>query len=134
MITSKTCLDLFKKFFGPHIAIAFSFLWITLCSIAQSNAEKGVPFITNYFAKDYKASPQNWAIIEDDRGIMYFGNSYGLLQYDGVNWHKMTSGVNSIVRCLSKDKNGQIYYGGYGNFGYLGADSLGQIQMHSLLN
>src|SRR5437764_8532531 len=101
MITSKTCLDLFKKFFRIDLAITFSFLLMPLCIIAQPSAEKGVPFITNYFAKDYKASPQNWAIIEDDRGIMYFGNSYGLLQYDGVNWHKMTSGVNSIVRCLS---------------------------------
>ena len=133
MIAGKTCLILFKKFFRPSVAINFAFLLIPLCIIAQPDAEKGLPFITNYFAKDYQASPQNWAIIEDNRGIMYFGNSFGLLEYDGVKWRKIVSGVNSIVRSLTKDKKGRIYYGAYGNFGYLAPDSLGQTQMHSLL-
>ena len=133
MITSKTCLVLFKKCFRPYIGISFFFLLIPLCIIAQPAAEKGLPFITNYYAKDYQASPQNWSITEDDRGIMYFGNSYGLLEYDGVKWRLITSGVNSIVRCLDKDKNGHIYYGGYGDFGYMAPDSLGQTQFHSLL-
>ncbi len=134
MIVSKTCFVLFKKFFRAHVAISFSFLLLPLSIIAQPNAEKGLPFITNYLAKDYQASPQNWSIIEDDRGMMYFGNGYGLLEYDGINWRMITWGVNSIVRSLSKDKNGRIYCGGYGNFGYLAPDSLGQTQLHSLLN
>src|SRR6266496_2451322 len=134
MIVSKTCFVLFKKFFRTHVVINFSFLLLPLSIIAQSGAEKGLPFITNYFAKDYQASPQNWSIIEDDRGMMYFGNSNGLLEYDGVKWRLITWGVNSIVRSLSKDKNGRIYCGGYGNFGYLAPDSLGQTQLHSLLN
>src|SRR6266540_6006654 len=122
MIVSKTCFVLFKKFFRAHVAISFSFLLLPLSIIAQPNAEKGLPFITNYLAKDYQASPQNWSIIEDDRGMMYFGNGYGLLEYDGINWRMITWGVNSIVRSLSKDKNGRIYCGGYGNFGYLAPD------------
>src|SRR6266446_5427276 len=107
MIASKNCMVLFKKFFRPLVAINFSVLLMPLCIVAQPVTEKGLPFITNYFAKDYQASPQNWSIIEDDKGIMYFGNSYGLLEYDGVKWRLISSG-NSIVRSLSKDKRGRI--------------------------
>jgi len=53
-------------------------------SIAQSEAEQGLPFITNYSPKTYKAFPQNWSIAEDDRGIMYFGNQNIILEYDGL--------------------------------------------------
>src|SRR5258708_10050795 len=100
MIASKTCLLLLKKFYRLYLAIGFSFLLMPLCIVAQPNAERGLPFITNYYSKNYKASPQNWAIIEDDRGIMYFGNSRSLLEYDGVKWRNITSGANSIVRSL----------------------------------
>ena len=44
------------------------------CSLPQNNGENGYPLITNYSPKEYEAQQQNWAIIQDDRGIMYFGN------------------------------------------------------------
>jgi signal transduction histidine kinase/DNA-binding response OmpR family regulator len=133
MIFNKCCFFLFRKLFRPALAIQCYFFLIPLYVIAQQNTEKGFPFIINYLPKDYGASPQNWAIIEDDRGIMYFGNSYGLLEYDGVKWRLLVSGPTSIIRSLTKDKNGRIYYGSYGDFGYLEADSLGQTKMHSLI-
>src|SRR3954468_4847267 len=124
LFTTPFCIFLFYNY-TAFFVLVFSPLFLS----AQPNPEAGLPFITNYYAKDYKASPQNWTIIEDERGVMYFGNSNGLLEYDGVKWRLITSGVNSIVRCFGKDKDGRIYYGGYGNFGYLAPDSLGQIQM-----
>ena len=47
---------------------------------AQEESEKGLPFITNYLPKDYKALPQTWSVIEDNRGIMYFGIQNGILE------------------------------------------------------
>ena len=133
MITGKNRFWVHEKFsFLKEVMVIGSYL-LFYSLHAHSQREQGLPFITNYYAKDYQASPQNWAIIEDDRGVMYFGNSRCLLEYDGVKWRNITSGVNSIVRSLSKDKNGQIYYGSYGSFGYLAPDSLGQTQLHSLL-
>ena len=43
----------------------------------------GAPIISNFDAKVYKAHSQNWAAIQDKRGLMYFGNSQGILEYDG---------------------------------------------------
>lgn len=33
---------------------------------------------------DYNAGIQNWAIAQDERGVMYFGNNSGLLEFDEV--------------------------------------------------
>ena len=108
-------------------------LWLLLApgATAQKTAEKGLPFITNYQAKVYNASPQNWSAMEADNGLMYFGNSSTLLEYDGVKWRRIS---NIIVRTMAKDSRGRIYYGAYGDIGYLAPDSLGQMQLHSLIN
>lgn len=98
---------------------------------AQKTAEKGLPFITNYKAKIYNASPQNWSVMEADNGLMYFGNSSTLLEYDGIKWRRIS---NHIVRAMAKDSRGRIFYGAYGDFGYLAPDSMGQMQLHSLLH
>ncbi|MCU7549605.1 GAF domain-containing protein [Chitinophagaceae bacterium LB-8] len=124
------CLLFYWKIF-----IVF-FLLIPFISVGQNNAEDGLPFITNFSAKEYKGSPQNWAIIQDNRGVMYVANSFGLLEYDGVKWRNIRSSANDngVVRSLTKDKNGRIYYGSYNDMGYLKPDSLGQLQFHSLFN
>lgn len=47
------------------------------------------------------------------QGLMYFGNSMGLLIYDGEKWESINLN-NSIVRSLAKDSNDKIYYGAQG--------------------
>ena len=108
----------------------------TQVSRAQDPSEKGLPFITNYLPKNYKALPQTWCVMEDDRGLMYFGVQNGILEYDGVKWRKVIFKDNlpAVVRTMAKDKNGKIYYGAIGDFGYLGKDSIGQTIGISLLN
>ncbi|HZI53107.1 MAG TPA: two-component regulator propeller domain-containing protein, partial [Chitinophagaceae bacterium] len=44
----------------------------------------------------------------------------------------MTSAA-TVVRSMTKNKNGIIYYGGYGDLGHLETDSLGQTRTKSLL-
>jgi GAF domain-containing protein/CheY-like chemotaxis protein len=101
---------------------------------AQGNGEKGLPFITNYLPKNYKALPQTWCVMEDSRGVMYFGIQNGILEYDGVKWRKVQfKNIPVVTRALAKDKNGRIYYGAIGDFGYLAQDSLGQTVGRSLV-
>ena len=99
---------------------------------AQIEKETGRPFITNYPPNLHNANPQNWAIEQDDRGVMYFGNSDGILEYDGHNWRLIKTPKNNVVRSLAKDKNGKIWVGGSGEIGYLGPDSTGQMTFISL--
>ena len=111
---------------------------LALCSPqvmhAQSEAEKGLPFITNYMPKEYKSASQNWSVLEADNGMMYFGNGSGVLEYDGVKWRLINVGGTSVSRALEQDKKGRIYYGTSADFGYLAPDSMGLNQAKSLLN
>ena len=87
-------------------------------------------FITNYPPDVYKAASQNWAIVQDKRGVIYFGNNVGVLEYDGVSWRLIKT--PNIVRSLAIDSTGRIYVGLNADFGYLHTDSLGNYQYRSL--
>jgi signal transduction histidine kinase/DNA-binding response OmpR family regulator/ligand-binding sensor domain-containing protein len=113
--------------------ICFFLLLLPLWAWGQTRNEAGRPFLRNYSDKEYHAAGQNWAIVQDDRGVMYFGNSIGLLEYDGASWRLIEMPQKGIVRSLAKDENGRIYVGGSGEFGYLAPDSLGRMQYVSLL-
>ena len=111
--------------------ILLPFLLVTSSLFAQLKIE-GVPFITNFTQKNYKASPQNGAIVQDNRGVMFFGNNYGFLEYDGNRWRLVELPNKTIVRSLAKDNKGQIYVGGQNDFGYLQPDAQGQMSYVSL--
>lgn len=93
---------------------------------------KGIPFIRNYTQKDYNAAPQNWSVIQDSRGVMFFGNNYGFLEFDGNNWRLLGISNKTIVRTLAVDKKGKIFVGGQGDFGYLKPDAQGEMSYVSL--
>ena len=102
---------------------------------AQQYIEEGNPFIQDYSDKDYKSHEnQNWAVIQDRRGVMYFGNNNGLLEFDGKNWRLIKMPNKSIVRSLAIDSIGRIYVGADGELGYIEANSNGETQYISLLN
>ena len=93
-----------------------------------------MPVLQNYSARDYNGGPQVWAILQDRRGVMYFGNSSGdLLEYDGVTWRKIFTG-SSVVRSLALDESGRIWVGAGAKFGYLTPDASGALQFVSLLD
>ncbi len=95
--------------------------------------ERGQLFTRNYTPKEYNASTQNWAIVQDKRGVMYFANQ-GVLEFDGEKWREIPIKNNSSVRSLSIDSLGVIYVGAVGEFGYLSPDNNGKLQYISLLN
>jgi serine phosphatase RsbU (regulator of sigma subunit)/ligand-binding sensor domain-containing protein len=94
----------------------------------------GVPEVTNYVSTQYNASEQNWVAVQDNRGVMYFGNTNGVLEFDGKNWRKIEINNGSIIRSLLIDKNGVIYAGGVGEFGYLRPGNNGMLEYEILSN
>ena len=115
------------------ILIAISLLLLCRIGISQ---EVGTPFIRNYTPKEYSAHAQNWAIIQDNRGIMYFGNTDGVLEYDGVSWNLIVLSENrDVARSFDKDENGRIWVGGNNEMGYLESGKKGMqfIAVESLL-
>lgn len=95
--------------------------------------EKGLYTIYNYSTKTYKALPQNWAIVQDKRGVMYFGNNGGILEYDGVSWRTILVSNETDIRSFAIDDKGKIYLGANGEFGYLKPDSSGNMRYISML-
>lgn len=96
--------------------------------------EIGKPFIRNYSSKTYNAHTQNWDAIQDKKGIMYFGNTYGVLQYDGVSWRLIRVANKSTVRSLGLGITGKVFVGAVDELGYLSSDELGELTYHSLLD
>ena len=52
----------------------------------EQNLDVGTPFIHNFTPDEFGGGLQNWAVTQDERGVMYFANQAGLLEFDGVNW------------------------------------------------
>ncbi len=98
-----------------------------------SMAQKGGNvFIKNYSSKVYRAAIQNWAVIQDQRGIIYVANDRGVLEYDGKQWVLISNSNQSAVRSLALDAKGRVYVGGSNEFGFLAPNTQGQVQYISL--
>jgi serine phosphatase RsbU (regulator of sigma subunit)/ligand-binding sensor domain-containing protein len=94
----------------------------------------GFPFYKYYGMEEYNGTEQNWAIVKDNRGLLYIGNNdKGVLQYDGTTWRQIPIQNNSIVRSLAADKKGVIYVGAVGEFGNLLPNKSGLLSYQSLL-
>jgi serine phosphatase RsbU (regulator of sigma subunit) len=107
---------------------------ICLSGFSQPVTEKGYYLsIRNFTPKDYKSRPQNWDIVEDNRGILYFANNNGILVYDGIFWKNISVKEDENVYSLDIDKNGIIYVGGQDEIGYLQTNSIGEQEYISLL-
>ncbi len=109
------------------------FLFIVPLSVF-SQTEQGAPFIRNYPPTEYGESSGNWSIAQDQRGIMYFGNANGVLEYDGNKWRMIPVSNNSLVRSVAVDSIGIVYVGAVGEFGYLSPNEKGQMTYHSLVD
>ncbi|MDX2245177.1 MAG: ATP-binding protein [Bacteroidia bacterium] len=125
-----------KNFSSAIIPFRFLFLLLILGGLFSPlyPQDQGAPYIRNYKSREYQASSANYAIAQDGRGIMYFGNYRGVLEYDGTSWRLITVENHTMVRSLATDDAGQVYVGALGEFGYLAPDSLGTLRYYSLKN
>lgn len=128
-----------------RLALGQTFFFVTTALVALSSSANntasvpqlprvvlGAPFITNYHPKIYKSHSQNWVSVQDRRGVLYFGNSTGILEFDGQRWQNIVVAGNPMVRSLTIAPDGTIYYGSIGDFGYLKETSTGKIEAVSL--
>lgn len=90
--------------------------------------------VYNFTSRTYNAQEMNVAITQDSRGLMYFANTSGILEYDGVNWKLIKLKNESVPRSLATDKKGRIYVGSEKELGYLAPDSVGNMQYISLMS
>ncbi len=109
------------------------FLIIILASkliLAQNLRFYGTKFFKFYQDEKLRYVSQVWHIIQDSRGVMYFGSNGDLVINLGNDWTDIS--FQSTVRSFDLDKNGRLYIGLAGDFGYLEPDSLGKFVYISL--
>lgn len=111
------------------LLLAFILFSITISAQVKN---KGIPFVRNYSPSNYNAGTSNWAIAQDNRGIMYFGNETGILEFDGTTWKMIAKGVSAIT--MEKNSDGIIYAGCRNDLGYLAPNDKGEMSFISLKN
>jgi class 3 adenylate cyclase len=112
--------------------VLFLTFWLVLILKQGISQYERLP-IENYTTNEFgiQRSSECWAITQDSRGIMYFGNAYGVLEYDGLKWDFIRVG-HGHVSSLACGNDGKIYVGTENNFGFLAPNKEGVLTYFSL--
>jgi DNA-binding CsgD family transcriptional regulator len=89
-------------------------------------------FLKNFTKQEYHAASQNWSIAQDAKGVMFFANNIGLLEFDGITWTLYPSPDGNIIRTVAVDKNNLIFTAGYRELGYWKRNTQGRLDYFSL--
>ncbi len=104
-------------------------------SASAIDIEDGVPFVRNYAEGDYYVSDNNFKIVQDGRGLLYFANEFGILEFDGQSWEIIQVATNrSNIKSLAFNSNNRLFIGAQGDFGYIDCDSASSVIFHSLVD
>ena len=109
-------------------------IFLANVSVAQSVNSRLVPYVRNFSKAEYGAANQNWDVVQSPDGMMYFGNSDGLLEYDGATWKMYPLPDGQIVRSVAVDSLGRIFVGAHEEFGFWEYDNKGELTYHSLVS
>lgn len=124
-------VNLFWNYRMKRLLFLF-FLCFSILGLHAQAYEKGMIRVKNFSSVENGFGAWNYAIAQDLRGIMYFGNNDdGVLEYDGINWRKIAV-PKGIVWSLTTDNIGRVFVGSDGDFGMLVPDHGGQLRYRSL--
>jgi serine phosphatase RsbU (regulator of sigma subunit) len=98
--------------------IFYSFLFMFISSSFWGQISS-VNKVNNYTPKEYQAHNQNWQTVQDERGVLFFANGDGILQFDGKTWVTYTTQLKRNALSIAINESGMIFYGGIGEIGYL---------------
>lgn len=106
------------------------YLLLSICLPMKIMANN--PVVINFNKAHYGAANKNWSISEDQRGMMFFGNDIGLLEFDGSEWNLNKLQKAEVVRAVYAASNQTIYTGGYEEFGRWDRQPDGKLKYTSL--
>lgn len=96
-------------------------------------SQSGDYYYSHYSPENEHIENENFAILQDNNGQMFFANSKGLLKFDGKFWTLIQT--PSTVLSLEKDPTkGKIYIGCLDDFGSLEINNTGQEFYKSFYN
>ena len=106
-----------------------------ICNKSFAQEIPFVPPVFNYTTHNYDAGNQNWAIAQGENRVIYVGNDYGLLSFNGVNWKLNPLPNNLSVKSIFIDNSTdieKIYVGSFEEFGFFQKNEKNELLYHSL--
>lgn len=90
------------------------------------------PYIYNVVKQEYNGGDKNWSVDQDERGIVYFANDKGLLEFDGIGWELYAMPRNQTARSVAVLSHATVFTGSYEEFGRWDRDVSGKLLFTSL--
>lgn len=114
-----------------YILFLFFLFFISWKATPQASNLGDYP-VRHFSKRDYHAGTQNWDIVQDLKGLLYFANNEGVLRFDGVHWDLFPVRNKTIVRSLYAHPDGRIFAGAQNELGYFFPSANGVLTYHSL--
>ncbi len=92
----------------------------------------GAPIAQVFTEREIPGSPQTRSVLVHPNGLVYVGNTEGLVEYDGATWRVIEGTRGLIVHNVAASPSGRIWYSATGEFGWLTPDSSGTLVAHPL--
>lgn len=110
-----------------------SFTLLLLCFVSpKASVLNNYHEIKNYISDKIAVENQNWNICQHPvSGFIYFANSEGLVEYDGLTNHTYKMPFNKGLRSVYVDHSGIIFTGGFEDIGYWQKDANCKLQYKS---
>ena len=114
-----------------HILVKKIFLGLC-CLLAMDAGAQHAPRLRNFQPADYELQNQNWSLAQSPEGWLYAGNNGALLEFDGTRWRPFALPEKQAVRAVGVGQKGEIFCGGFAEFGYWSRVASGQLKYTSL--
>ncbi|MDX2301338.1 MAG: SpoIIE family protein phosphatase [Microscillaceae bacterium] len=109
-----------------RLSIYFCILFCFYISISSSFAQNGDLYLYNYYHTVSNADQRNYASLQDQKGVMYFANTKGIITYNGIDWQINNTLTTPYSLALDTLISNKVYVGCGGSFGYLQEDARGR--------
>lgn len=87
-----------------------------LAFISSAGAQNGNYFLSHYAPSSEKINYLSFQIAQDEKGVLYFANKTGVVEFDGRNWNVApTPGAVFTITATG----GEVFVGGVNGFGWL---------------
>lgn len=121
-VSTQMAFPLLQRRFCRHWLVVLAAAWAPTGLCAAS--EVGRPIGQAYTPRMYRADAQNFCAAQDRYGVMYFGNTNGVLTYDGAEWRVVKTGYSENIRGMAVGADGNVYLGGTRQIGYVRVNGL----------
>ncbi len=115
------------------IFFVLAILFFVDSDLVAGGLEIGEPTLRILGPEVYGGHLQVWAVAEDSRGVIYFGTTRELMEFDGINWRRVNFPLGKAVYAIELGPDGVVYVAGSQELGYLAVDLDGQVVYRSLV-